>query len=149
MKEKDFITITTIVEAPIEKVWEFWTNPNHIIEWNNASDEWHTPYAENDFRIGGKFLSKMESKDGKHGFEFFGIYDDINLYSHIFYTLGDGRRVKITFNKIDNNTKIIELFETESTYSIEDQQNGWQAILDNFKKYTEKTIKKVDNKDKI
>lgn len=131
------ITVETIVNTPIEKVWKCWTEPEHITKWNNASDDWHTPFSENDLRTGGKFLSRMEAKDGSFGFDFGGIYDEVKLYEAISYTLGDGRKVIITFTGQENGTRILETFETETTYPIEMQQKGWQAILDNFKKYAE------------
>lgn len=133
------ITVETTVNAPIEKVWEFWTEPKYIIKWNNASPDWHTPVAENDLRAGGKFLSRMEAKDGSFGFDFWGIYDEVKLYEIIAYTLGDERKVEITFVVQGNETKVIEIFEAETENSIELQQAGWQAILNNFKKYTEET----------
>jgi uncharacterized protein YndB with AHSA1/START domain len=133
------ITVKTTVHAPIEKVWKYWTEPKHITKWNNASDDWHTPFADNDLRVGGKFLSRMEAKDGSFGFDFSGIYDDVKLFEVISYTLEDGRKVKITFIGQENETKIMETFESESINSIELQQKGWQAILDNFKKYAEQT----------
>ena len=136
---KTTITVETIVNSAIEKVWECWTEPKHITKWNNASDDWHTPFSENDLRVGGKFLSRMEAKDGSFGFYFSGIYDEVKIYEVISYTLGDGRKVKITFVNQENKTKIIETFESEITHSIDIQQKGWQAILDNFKKYVEKT----------
>lgn len=136
------VVVKAIVNAPVEKVWECWTSPDHITKWNNATDDWHTPFAENDLREGGKFLSRMEAKDGSFGFDFIGIYDEVKLHEDIAYTLGDGRKVKINFIGRDNKTEIIETFEAESTYSIEQQQQGWQAILDNFKKYTEEISSK-------
>jgi uncharacterized protein YndB with AHSA1/START domain len=131
------ITVKTTVNAPIGKVWKYWTEPDHITKWNNASDDWHTPFAENDLRVGGKFLSRMEAKDGSFGFDFGGIYDEVKLNEEISYTLGDGRKVNITFIDQENETEIIETFDAETTNSIELQQQGWQAILDNFKKYAE------------
>lgn len=131
------ITIKTTVNAPVEKVWNFWTEPKHITKWNAASDDWHTPFAENDLRAQGKFLSRMEAKDGSFGFDFIGIYDEVRLYEVISYTIPDGRKVKITFIARDNKTDIIEIFEAENTNSIELQEKGWQGILDNFKKYAE------------
>jgi len=135
--EKTNITVETIVKAPIEKVWEIWTTPGHITQWNNASDDWHTPKAENDLRKGGSFLSRMEAKDGIFGFDFGGVYDEVNTNELISYTLGDGRKVKVLFTKRGGETKVTETFEAESTNSLELQQGGWQAILDNFKKYAE------------
>ena len=134
---KAIITITTTVLSPAEKVWELWTNPKHIIKWNNASDDWHTTRAENDLRIGGKFLSRMEAKDGSFGFDFIGIYDLVKENKLLEYTLGDGRKVIIVFTGIGNTTNIVETFEAESENSIEMQRSGWQAILENFKKYAE------------
>jgi uncharacterized protein YndB with AHSA1/START domain len=138
-EEKTTITVETIVNAPIEKVWNFWTAPKHIVNWNNASDDWHTPTAENDLREGGKFTSRMEAKDGSFGFDFGGVYDKVKTNELIAYTIGDGRKVEILFSQIGDTTKITELFEAEATHSIEMQQGGWQAILNNFKKYTETT----------
>jgi uncharacterized protein YndB with AHSA1/START domain len=133
------ITVSTTVNAPLEKVWECWTEPKHITNWNSASEDWHTPFAENDVRVGGKFTSRMEAKDGSFGFDLSGIYDEVKLYEVISYKLEDGRKVKITFKGQQNETKITETFEAENANPVEMQQSGWQAILDNFKKYMEKT----------
>jgi uncharacterized protein YndB with AHSA1/START domain len=145
MNEKQFeskveITIKAIVNAPAETVWKYWTEPEHIKKWNNASEDWHTTVAENDLRVGGAFLSRMEAKDGSFGFDFSGVYDEVKLYQSIVYTLGDKRKVKITFTGEEQKTEITETFEAESTNSIEMQEAGWQAILDNFKRYTEEQI---------
>ncbi|MCM3079830.1 SRPBCC family protein [Brevibacillus invocatus] len=131
------ITVETIVHSPVESVWKFWTEPKHIMQWNNASDDWHTPYAENDLKAGGKFVSRMEAKDGSFGFDFGGVYDEVSMYETISYTMGDGRKVKISFIRQGNDTQIIESFDAEETNSMEMQQAGWQSILDNFKKYAE------------
>ncbi|MGZ7444670.1 SRPBCC family protein [Paenibacillus sp. TH7-28] len=131
------ITVEAIVHAPVESVWKYWTEPTHITKWNQASEDWHTPYAENDLRAGGKFVSRMEAKDGSFGFDFGGVYDEVNINESISYTLGDGRKVKIDFIRQGGDTKITESFEAEETNAIEMQQAGWQAILDNFKKYAE------------
>lgn len=135
--EKTAITIETTVKAPVEKVWKFWVSPEHITKWNSASDDWHTPKAENDLRTGGKFSSRMEAKDGSFGFDFGGVYDEVKIHEVIAYTMGDGRKVKIIFTANGNETKLTETFEAESENPIEMQRGGWQAILDNFKKYTE------------
>src|SRR3954470_8224336 len=92
---KTTITVENTVNAPVEKVWKLWTLPEHITKWNNASDDWHTPRAENDVRVGGKFSSRMEAKDGSFGFDFAGVYDDVKTNSLIAYTIGDGRKVKV------------------------------------------------------
>jgi len=139
MEPINIITVETTVQTSVEKVWEFWTEPTHITKWNAASDDWHTPHAENDLRVGGKFLSRMEAKDGSFGFDFGGIYDEVLLHKVIAYTLGDGRKVKITFQSQENETEVIVTFDAETENPIEFQQQGWQAILDNFKKYAEQT----------
>ena len=136
-KEKTLITVQTVINAPVEKIWKLWTTPEHITKWNNASDDWHTPFAENDLRTGGKFLSRMEAKDGSFGFDFGGVYDHIKTNEAIDYTIGDGRKVKISFTGKGNETKVIETFEAENHNPVEMQRGGWQAILDNFKKYAE------------
>ena len=102
------ITVEAIVNQPVEKVWEYWTAPDHITKWSKASDDWHTPSAENDLRAGGKFVTKMEAKDGSFGFDFGGIYDEVVTHEYISYTLGDGRKVEITFIPQENDTKVIE-----------------------------------------
>jgi uncharacterized protein YndB with AHSA1/START domain len=129
------IIVETTVKAPVEKVWEYWTEPTHITKWNTASEEWHTPYAENDLKVGGKFLSRMEAIDGSFGFDFGGVYDDVRLNEGIGYTLEDGRKVTINFIRQGDETKVIETFDAENSNPIEMQEAGWQAILDNFKKY--------------
>ena len=134
---KPIITVQATITAPIEKIWEHWTEPKHIIKWNNASDDWHTPRAENDLRVGGKFLSRMEAKDGSFGFDFEGVYDEVKNNEVIAYTMADGRKVKTIFISQGNSTKLITTFEAETENPIEIQRGGWQAILDNFKKYTE------------
>jgi uncharacterized protein YndB with AHSA1/START domain len=136
-KSRTKITIESTVKAPVEKVWKLWNGPEHITKWANASDDWHTPFAENDLREGGKFLSRMEAKDGSFGFDFGGVYDKVKPNELIEYTIGDGRKVIINFTGNGNETKVIETFEAEDTNPIEMQRGGWQAILNNFKKYAE------------
>ena len=135
--EKTTITIETTVNAPVEKVWEYWSKPEHITQWCSATDEWHTPKADNDLRVGGSFSSRMEAKDGSMGFDFGGVYDAVEENKTIEYTIGDGRKVKIDFTSSGNETRVVESFDAESTNPVEMQRAGWQAILDNFKKYTE------------
>ncbi|WP_294188799.1 SRPBCC family protein [uncultured Clostridium sp.] len=135
--KSDLIKVETVVNAAVEKVWEYWTDPKHIVKWNNASEDWHTTEAKNDLKIGGKFTSRMEAKDGSFGFDFGGVYTEVRLYEVISYVLGDGRKVEINFINEENKTKIIENFEGENENPPEFQQMGWQAILDNFKKYSE------------
>jgi len=131
------ITVETTVKAPLEKVWDFYTSPVHIVKWNSASDDWHTTKAENDLRTGGKFLSRMEAKDGSFGFDFEGVYDDVLINERIAYTMTDGRKAEITFTSENNETKMTVIFDAENENPIDMQREGWQAILDSFKKYTE------------
>ena len=140
MENKETITVEAIIKAPIQKIWKCWTSPEHITKWNNASDDWHTPYAENDLRVGGKFLSRMEAKDGSFGFDFNGIYDKIIANELIEYKIEGGRKVSIAFTNNGDETTITETFEAEDINPIEMQRGGWQAILDNFKKYTEEAV---------
>jgi len=137
METRQSITVETVVKAPIKKVWESWTLPQHITKWNQASDDWHTPYAENDPRTGGKFKSTMAAKDGSMSFDFEGVYSLVTMHQRIEYAMADGRKVKIIFQGSGNETKVIETFDAETENSIELQRGGWQSILDNFKKYTE------------
>jgi uncharacterized protein YndB with AHSA1/START domain len=133
------ITIQTTVQAPVETVWEYWTEPNHITKWNAASDDWHTPFAENDLRIGGKFLSRMETKDGSFGFDFGGTYDEVTTNEVIAYSMEDGRTVSVTFKGQGNETEIVETFDPDPENPVDMQRQGWQAILDRFKRYVEKS----------
>lgn len=134
---KNVITVEAVVNAAVGKVWKLWTTPKHIIQWNNASDDWHTPSAENDLRPGGEFTSRMAAKDGSVAFDFKGTYDEVIENQLISYTLEDGRKVKITFSNNGTETKVVETFEAEEVNSLELQKEGWQAILNNFKKYVE------------
>nr|WP_068887338.1 SRPBCC family protein [Pedobacter panaciterrae] len=138
--EKTTVTIEATINAPVEKVWNLWTSPEHIIKWNSASEDWHTPKAENDLRVGGAFSSRMEAKDGSFGFDFGGIYDEVETHKLIAYTLGDDRKVKIIFTPDGNTTKITESFDAETQNPVEMQKGGWQSILNSFKKYTETTV---------
>jgi len=135
--EKTIITVATTVNTPVQKVWESWTKPEHITQWCSASDDWHTPSSTNDLKVGGRFTSRMEARDGSMGFDFGGVYDAIRENEYIEYTMDDSRKVKISFSETENGTKVSERFEAETTNSPEMQKAGWQAILDNFKKYTE------------
>ncbi|HLK27463.1 MAG TPA: SRPBCC family protein [Puia sp.] len=137
METKTKITVEAVVNAPVEKVWRYWTEPAHIIKWCNASDDWHAPRAENDVKAGGKFLTRMEAKDGSFGFDFGGVYDAVTKTEYIEYTMGDGRKVQIGFSSEGNSTNVVETFEAENQNPVEMQKAGWQAILNNFKKYVE------------
>lgn len=132
------ITVTALVNAPIKLVWDRWTNPAHITKWNYASDDWHTTRAENDLKTGGKFLSRMEAKDGSVGFDFEGVYTNVEPLKTIEYSMTDGRKVRVSFDAVgENATKVTESFDPESVNAEEMQRAGWQAILDSFKNYTE------------
>ena len=131
------ITVEATVKAPVEKVWNCWTEPRHITKWCQASDDWHAPHAENDVRTGGKFSTTMAAKDGSMSFDFGGVYTNVQPNQLIEYTIDDGRKVSIKFSSHGNETKVTESFEAEGQNPVEMQRGGWQAILDNFKIYTE------------
>ena len=133
--ESNVVTISTLVDAPIERVWELWTDPEHIKQWNHASDDWHTTEAENDLRVGGKFRSRMEAKDQSMGFDFEGVYEEVEVNELIQYRLEDERRVRISFTSEGDQTKVVEVFDADSMNPVELQRQGWQAILDNFTRY--------------
>lgn len=134
---KTKVTIEANISADSKKVWEHWNLPQHITKWNFASDDWHCPRAENDLRVGGKIKSRMEAKDGSFGFDFKAIYDEVIDQKKISYTLTDGRRVWTSFEPQGNSTKVTTVFEAEDQNPIDMQKDGWQAILNNFKNYTE------------
>jgi uncharacterized protein YndB with AHSA1/START domain len=136
-QQKTVLTVESTIQAPVAKVWESWTKPEHITQWCSASDEWHAPKAENDLRVGGSYTTRMEAKDGSMGFDFGGVYDVVKPQEYIESTMGDGRKITVTFSSQGNATKVVETFEAEETNPLEMQQGGWQAILNNFKQYTE------------
>lgn len=136
--EKTAITVEATVNAPVEKVWKHWNEPRHITKWCAASDDWHAPHAENDLRKDGRFKTTMAAKDGSFSFDFGGVYTKVDPHRSIEYIIDDGRKVSIVFTAQGNATKVTETFEPEGTNPIEMQRGGWQAILDNFKTYTEK-----------
>ncbi|KAB7731221.1 activator of HSP90 ATPase [Rudanella paleaurantiibacter] len=131
------ITIQASVAAPASKVWAYWTEPAHITRWNFATDDWQCPHAENDLRPGGKYVARMEAKDGSFGFDFEAIYDRVADGQELAYTMPDGRQVTTRFDAQDNTTLITTTFDAESQNPVEMQLAGWQAILNNFKTYTE------------
>jgi uncharacterized protein YndB with AHSA1/START domain len=137
MNIMDKIKIEALVNAPVEKVWDTFNNPEHVTKWNHASDDWHSPRAENDLRVGGKFNYRMEAKDGSGGFDFEGVYTEVVLNEKISYEMSDGRKVDVVFENLGEQTKIATAFDPEAQNPAEFQKQGWQAILDNFKKYTE------------
>ncbi|MEZ4721253.1 MAG: SRPBCC family protein [Flavobacteriales bacterium] len=131
------ITIQATVDAPIERVWESYTNPKHIVNWNFAIDTWCCPSAENDLRPGGKYKARMEAKDGSFGFDFEATYDEVIAMKKIVYTIADGRKVVTDFETSGGKCIVTTAFEAETENPAEMQKQGWQAILDNFKKYAE------------
>lgn len=131
------ITIQALVQKPVAKVWESYTDPKHITGWNFASDDWHCPSASNELRLGGKYSARMEAKDGSFGFDFEATYSEIIPHRLIRYTMGDGRKAEVLFGEQANQTLVTVTFETENMNPAEAQREGWQAILNNFKKYTE------------
>jgi len=135
--ESSKIIVETTIHAPIEKIWICFTTPAHIMQWNSASSDWHTPKAENNLVVGGRFNYTMAAKDGSFSFDFLGVYDEIILHKRIAYTLGDGRKVTVDFKNMDQQTLITETFEAESQNDPARQKAGWQAILDNFKRYVQ------------
>ncbi len=136
-RDKTLLTIRAQINQPVETVWELWNHDNHIVRWNAASPDWHTPSSKNDLRVGGKIWSRMEARDGSMGFDFEGTYTAIEPLQHIAYELGDGRRVETHFERKGDSTFITTQFEAESSNPEEMQIGGWQAILNSFKDYAE------------
>lgn len=137
MENSKKITVESTVNAPVEKTWKHYNTPADVMQWNSASPDWHTPKAENDLRTGGSFCYTMAAKDDSFSFDFGGIYDEVQTNRLIAYTMSDGRKVTTTFEAQGNITKVTTTFDPESQNPLEMQRGGWQAILDNFKKYTE------------
>ncbi|MBD3906912.1 SRPBCC family protein [Chryseobacterium sp. Ch-15] len=132
------VTIDITILAPVEKVWDYFNDPKHIVKWNFAHESWYCPSSENDLKVGGKFNNRMEAKDGSFGFDFTGIYDEVDKNERIKYHIEDGREVEVIFEKIDENTtKVTQIFDPEKQNSVEMQREGWYAILNNFHKYVE------------
>ena len=132
------IKIEANISAPLKKVWSYWTSPDHITKWNFADPSWCCPSASNDLKVGGKYTARMEAKDGSFGFDFEGIYDEVSVQRRLIYTMSDGRKVNTQFESNGDMTKITTVFDAEAENSLEMQKSGWQAILNNFKNYTEK-----------
>lgn len=140
MEKQTFKTLSVhvTVNEPIEKVWKNFTHPEDIVHWYNASEDWHAPRATNDLRAGGKFLTRMEAKDGSFGFDFEGVYSEVIDYKLIVYGLADGRQVQVKFLELNRKTtEVLEVFDAETANPLEMQQTGWQNILNNFKRYCE------------
>lgn len=131
------ITIKASILANAEKVWDYYTQPAHITQWNFATPEWHCPHAENDLRAGGKYLARMEARDGSFGFEFEAVYTEVKAHERLCYVIADGRKVTVELTPVGDTTEIIVRFEAETENSPELQRDGWQAILNNFRNYVE------------
>lgn len=140
MNDKTTVTIEASVHAPVEKVWDMYTKPEYVTQWNHASDDWHSPRAENDLRVGGTFNYRMEAKDGSVGFDFSGTYTEVRPHEYFAYVMGDGRKVEVSFTPNGEETKVVVVFDAEGTNPVEMQRQGWQAILDNFKKVVEANV---------
>ncbi len=131
---QDRIIVETTVHAPLEKVWEAYTSPEHVTYWNFASDDWHCPRAEADLRVGGQFSSRMEAKDGSMGFDFAGTYTRIVTNERIDYRFGD-RHASVVFTPEGDRVKVSVSFDPETVFPVEQQRAGWLSILDNFARY--------------
>ena len=132
-----FITIEATINAPLAEVWAYFTEPQHIVNWNHATKDWHCSNAVNHLQVGENFSYRMEAKDGSFGFDFKGVYTEIIDQQKIVYKLDDERKAEIQFIKENNQTKVIEQFEAEASNPLEMQEQGWQLILNNFKTYVE------------
>lgn len=132
------ITVEVDVQGSPEKVWRVWTEPEHIRAWAFASDDWECPYAENDVKVGGRFVTRMSSKDKANSFDIPGVYTAVEEYTHMAYTMEGGRTVDVTFTPIEGGVRVTEIFEMEDENPEEMQRAGWQAILNNFKKHAER-----------
>jgi uncharacterized protein YndB with AHSA1/START domain len=131
------ITVKTTIYAPLTKVWEYWTKEEHVKKWNFASADWHCPNANNNLTVGGEFHYLMSAKDNSFSFDFWGTYQTIAIEKLIDIILGDGRKMKVTFEVIASGTIVTEQFEPEQENPEDMQKEGWQMILENFKKYVE------------
>lgn len=135
--DKVFVTVECVVNVPVDKAWDLWTEASHITKWNFASPEWHAPRAESDLRIGGKYVTRMEAKDGSCGFDCEGVYDEIETHQLIKSHFTDGREIEVTFSTVNGQTKVTQTFQIEEVNSAEMQRGGWQNIMNNFKAYAE------------
>ena len=131
------ITVDTLIAADSKKVWDYYNKPEHITKWNFASEDWQCPRAESDLRPGGKYSARMEAKDGSFGFDFNAVYDEVADGSSLSYTMEDGRKAHTRFEGLGEHTKVSTSFDAESENPADMQRAGWQAILDNFKRYVE------------
>lgn len=130
------ITVQATIKADSKKVWDYYTNPTHIVNWNFADPSWHCPSAENDMQIGGIYIARMEAKDGSFGFDFKAVYSEVIMGENFTYGFDD-RAVTVQFNEAGEETEVVVTFDPETENPIELQRGGWQAILNSFKNYTE------------
>lgn len=137
--DENKITVTTIVNAPMSKVWDSWTKPEHIMNWAFASDDWEAPEAENDLRVGGNFRTRMAARDKSAGFDFSGTYTAVTDHELIEYDMDDKRHARVEFRDLPEGVNVTVTFDPENENPIDMQRDGWQAISDNFKKYVEGT----------
>ena len=137
MASEGKIEIESKINAKLDQVWEYWTKPEHITKWNKASEDWLCPNAENDLKDGGKFKYRMESEDGKVGFDFAGTYKEVKEKEKLTYELEDGRNAEVTFSEEDGNVMIKETLDTEDENPVDQQEQGWKSILESFKAYAE------------
>ncbi len=131
------ITVTSTVNADTKKTWDYYTQPKHITQWNFADPSWQCPSASNDLQVGGKYTARMEAKNGNFVFDLEGTYTEVMEGKKLTFKLDDGREVTASFTADGNATHVSVVFDAEDTNPVEMQKGGWQAILDNFKKYTE------------
>ena len=131
------ITVETHVNASLPRVWEAWTTPADIVKWNFASPDWHCPSAHVDLRVGGVYGSRMEAKDGSFGFDFGATISALEPQALLQYDIGDGRKVDVRFSQTASGVQVSESFDAEDVNTAERQRQGWQAILDNFRKHVE------------
>jgi uncharacterized protein YndB with AHSA1/START domain len=137
MNKLSKITVETVINAPLRRVWDSWNNPADIMQWNAAQDDWHTTRSTVDLREGGTFSARMEAKDGSTGFDFEGTYASIVPDKTIAYRMSDGREVTVDFAEVAGGVRVTESFDPRSEHPVEMQRQGWQAILDNFRRYVE------------
>lgn len=138
MMNKQTLTVKTTIDAGVDKVWNLYNDPQAIMQWNQAADDWHCPASENDLKVGGRFKNTMAAKDGSFSFDFSGTYTRVEPQQALSYTMDDERKVEMQFDGDDKQTTVTTQFEAESQNPLEMQQQGWQAILNNFKNYVEK-----------
>ena len=131
------VTLTATAPRPAARVWELYVSPEHVLQWNTASPDWHCPHAHNDVRVGGSFHYRMEEKNGLRGFDFTGEYTEVTAPDLLTYRMPGGRRVTLTFDEVDGTTTITQTFEADGKHPLDMQRRSWQAILDNFARYVE------------